>query len=122
MASKSEDRGSIPLLGAIYNGLIILTITGLVYASFHLGRLHERNKFTFNESTVGLGAPEIAASEAVFRDRAEFIRKTFCKDRKFHTGWIAWRNGEVRCFQESTQWPHRAKGMNPVPITPHPND
>jgi len=33
-----------------------------------------------------------------------------CKDTKARTAWVARKNGEVRCFLEQDEYPHRAKG------------
>lgn len=33
-----------------------------------------------------------------------------CHDTKTHEAWIAKKNGELRCFLESRQYPHRVRG------------
>ena len=35
-----------------------------------------------------------------------------CKDKPNKTAWVAYRNGEARCFLESDNYPYRAVGMN----------
>lgn len=35
-----------------------------------------------------------------------------CKDKPNKTAWVAYRNGEARCFLESDNYPHRAMGSN----------
>jgi hypothetical protein len=33
-----------------------------------------------------------------------------CHDSKTHEAWVAKKNGELRCFMEHKEYPHRAKG------------
>ena len=33
-----------------------------------------------------------------------------CYDTKTHEGWVAHKNGEIRCFMENRQYPHRVRG------------
>jgi hypothetical protein len=35
-----------------------------------------------------------------------------CKDTKTQTAWVAYKNGEARCFLEYDDFPHKAKGYS----------
>lgn len=35
-----------------------------------------------------------------------------CKDTQTQTAWVAYRNGEARCFLEYDEFPHKAKGFS----------
>ena len=53
----------------------------------------------------------------VYQQEVQLQRKQreihyMCKDKPNKTAWVAYRNGEARCFLENDNYPHRAVGMN----------
>ena len=42
------------------------------------------------------------------------VAMSMCKAGKYEDAYVAFAYGGVRCFKESTQWPHRAKGYTLV--------
>ena len=50
----------------------------------------------------------------------QFKQNEYCRDTKTQTAWVAYRNGEYRCFLEYNEYPHRARGVyleNPEDIS-----
>ena len=46
----------------------------------------------------------------LFKEQME--EHSLCKDTKNKTAWVARRQGELRCFLENDDFPHRAWGSN----------
>ena len=44
--------------------------------------------------------------------KEEYEKHWLCKDTKHQTAWVARRDGELRCFLEGDNYPHRAWGRN----------
>ena len=53
----------------------------------------------------------------IYRQEVELLKEqmeehSLCKDTKNKTAWVARRQGEIRCFLENDDYPHRAWGSN----------
>ena len=60
---------------------------------------------------VGYGGYTVGVSVGVARmDATE--QHDLCHDTKTHEGWIARKQGIVRCFMENKQFPHRVQGSH----------
>ena len=46
------------------------------------------------------------------RYKQEIEQHHLCKDTRTHTAWLARKDGEIRCFLEQDDYPHRAKGTH----------
>ncbi len=46
------------------------------------------------------------------RSKSEQLDHPLCYDTKRQSAWIAKKNGELRCFLEGKEYPHRVKAAN----------
>ena len=66
-------------------GLVVLVQLAALFVAFHYGRYLER-------TTV----PQYYATE-----------HPLCKGSDREEAWVAYKNGQLRCFKESLNYPHR---------------
>lgn len=91
--SKDKMRVRFSLPAPLKDLIYVLVIAGFGYGGFYCGSLSER-------------ANHISAEQS-----------DDCYDTPKYDAWIAKKNGEYRCFFESTVFPHRVRASY-IEITP----